>query len=489
MVTGLDLQQAEHRGIAVYSKALLRALRGAGAELWLLTDFEPRLSGAALRGSPKEATQVVFAARVLEALNRGSSPTLLPLAATKLASRSRIARKLVYAWAHLMKAKNALFIRRHYGLNIAPKIDLSTLYDNPYIRIERLDYLDDIAGIICADNLFTNSFRASLDIKAKPIAVDLGDFDGLVTTCPLNIRTDRSKLFIQTIHDIIPLEYVQTSDHAGAFIKRLTSCIPSSRIFVSTSTQLKFNRSFPVDRRGSQTVAIQPPSLQIPPTGMRKLLEQDVLWPGRRLKSRDNSLRPFRYVLFNSSVEPRKNLLFVIRAYRQSGLAEKGIRLCVTGKLKSDDYSRAVANQSDNSILLTGYIDEGTKANLFLHALMVLSPSLVEGFGIPVLDSACIGAPIIASPSESHLEIQSLHDFERLVWICDTRKTLEWAAAMRDLASYQLASITDANQERQARLDRYDYFSEKIFYDFQASLLSLIHNSIKSETAGCASPY
>ena len=56
-------------------------------------------------------------------------------------------------------------------------------------------------------------------------------------------------------------------------------------------------------------------------------------------------------------------------------------------------------------------MDETSKLDLYLNALGLLSPSLVEGFGIPVLDGACLGMPTVASNCESHLEIQNLHDF------------------------------------------------------------------------------
>ena len=80
-------------------------------------------------------------------------------------------------------------------------------------------------------------------------------------------------------------------------------------------------------------------------------------------------------------------------------------------------------------IILTGYVDESSKLDLYLNALGLLSPSLVEGFGIPVLDGACLGMPTIASDCESHLEIQGLHDFgEHVLLDINSR---EWAAAHR----------------------------------------------------------
>ena len=39
LVTAYDLEQNEHRRIAVYSKSLIRCLNEAGAEVWLLTEF------------------------------------------------------------------------------------------------------------------------------------------------------------------------------------------------------------------------------------------------------------------------------------------------------------------------------------------------------------------------------------------------------------------------------------------------------------------
>jgi Glycosyltransferase len=41
-----------------------------------------------------------------------------------------------------------------------------------------------------------------------------------------------------------------------------------------------------------------------------------------------------------------------------------------------------------NSILLTGYVEGARAPRFLLNALALVSPSLVEGFGIPVLDAA-----------------------------------------------------------------------------------------------------
>ena len=44
VVCGYELEQREHRGIAVFSKGLLRSLKQAGAEVWLLSEVAPTMN-------------------------------------------------------------------------------------------------------------------------------------------------------------------------------------------------------------------------------------------------------------------------------------------------------------------------------------------------------------------------------------------------------------------------------------------------------------
>ena len=71
LVTALDLEQREHRGIAVYSKALIRHLRRMGAEVWLLTQFKPMTSD--LRQLPKETQRIIYSSRTLNELVHGKT--------------------------------------------------------------------------------------------------------------------------------------------------------------------------------------------------------------------------------------------------------------------------------------------------------------------------------------------------------------------------------------------------------------------------------
>jgi glycosyltransferase involved in cell wall biosynthesis len=194
------------------------------------------------------------------------------------------------------------------------------------------------------------------------------------------------------------------------------------------------------------------------------------------IRKRSKGLRPFRYFLFNSSVEARKNLLFLAQAYAESDLSSLGIQLCVTGKLKGDDYSKAVKNivKNEPGILLTGYVDESTKLDLYLNALCLVSPSLVEGFGIPVLDGACLGMPTIASDCESHLEIQAIQDFKDSVITLDTLKSRSWAAAMQAIAGLNSDLWKTPAEERKRRIGRYERLRNEFYNQLQADLEAIL---------------
>ena len=325
----------------------------------------------------------------------------------------------------------------------------------------------------------------------------------MITTCPLNIKPQNLPTFVQTIHDLIPLEYVAHNEDPLMFSHRLQACIPARRLFVSQSTANKYSahiqnsKKYPSRQHANQkghsheAVIIQSPSLHFPcwlaedPDRIADLQPvSHLLRDERGVSSANNkpkikagkTLTPFRYFLFNSSVEARKNLLFLAKAYAESDLNQKGIKLCVTGKLKGDDYSKALKEivAHEPGIILTGYVDESSKLDLYLNALGLLSPSLVEGFGIPVLDGACLGMPTIASDCESHLEIQSLHDFNEHVLCLETLDSREWAAALQAVAGSNRHLGDQAAQTRRERIGRYVLFQSKFNEQLQKDLVAIL---------------
>jgi hypothetical protein len=110
--------------------------------------------------------------------------------------------------------------------------------------------------------------------------------------------------------------------------------------------------------------------------------------------------------------------------------------------------------------------------------------------------------PVIASLSESHWEIQQLHDFAEHVLLCSTRETSDWASALRliygRLQRQRLETVTShrsATQQttlvrrsselwlkelRQQRIERYRRFQQRLEADFQNSICELLLQSRSS---------
>ena len=75
------------------------------------------------------------------------------------------------------------------------------------------------------------------------VVVDDG-FDLFVASAPLNLVSKNNVPIIQTIHDLIPLEYDPNVLGVKSFYKKLKFCRNTKNIFVSKITQEKFNNIF-----------------------------------------------------------------------------------------------------------------------------------------------------------------------------------------------------------------------------------------------------
>ncbi|EKD33179.1 MAG: glycosyl transferase group 1 [uncultured bacterium] len=105
------------------------------------------------------------------------------------------------------------------------------------------------------------------------------------------------------------------------------------------------------------------------------------------------------------TIEPRKNIVSVIKAYeRVREETEYDMPLVIIGSLgwKYGNVLRAVKHSKfRDSIIFTGYLTQEQKQNAIANAKLLLFPSFYEGFGMPLLEAQCLGAPVIASRTSS----------------------------------------------------------------------------------------
>jgi len=115
------------------------------------------------------------------------------------------------------------------------------------------------------------------------------------------------------------------------------------------------------------------------------------------------------YLLFVSTIEPRKNINTIIKAFNR--LKEKykiDHNLVLIGS-KGWNYQSifAAINNSPwkSQIYHFGYLSSEIVALFYMKADIFLYPSYYEGFGLPVLEAMTLGAPVITSNTSSIPEV------------------------------------------------------------------------------------
>ncbi|OGD93008.1 hypothetical protein A2697_05115 [Candidatus Curtissbacteria bacterium RIFCSPHIGHO2_01_FULL_41_44] len=133
------------------------------------------------------------------------------------------------------------------------------------------------------------------------------------------------------------------------------------------------------------------------------------------------------YILFVGTVQPRKNLEMLIKAFSlvvngQSLIVNRGIKdkkismndklstinLIIAGKLGWDYQDILAAPKRfgvQDRVKFLGYVPDSDLPALYSGAAVFAFPSLFEGFGLPILEALACGCPVIASDIPPHCEI------------------------------------------------------------------------------------
>jgi glycosyltransferase involved in cell wall biosynthesis len=116
---------------------------------------------------------------------------------------------------------------------------------------------------------------------------------------------------------------------------------------------------------------------------------------------------PTPYVLFVGTLEPRKNLVRLVRAYRRVAADGFPHALVLAGPLgwHHESLMRELALPGPGEIAMTGALLPDELDAVFRGADAFVYPSLYEGFGLPVLEAMARGVPTIASSTSSVPEV------------------------------------------------------------------------------------
>ncbi len=115
-----------------------------------------------------------------------------------------------------------------------------------------------------------------------------------------------------------------------------------------------------------------------------------------------------RYILTLGTVEPRKNLVTLVRAFDRVAAADATIRLVLAGPPGWDSarvQSAIDSIRGGERVVQLGFVSDADRANLLAGATLFAYPSVYEGFGFPPLEAMQCGIPVVAGAAGALPEV------------------------------------------------------------------------------------
>lgn len=220
------------------------------------------------------------------------------------------------------------------------------------------------------------------------------------------------------IHDLTPWDCPETMKrHMKLYFKlSIRSALIISKAIIANS---KFTRDRIINKFHYRKRKITVAYCGISDVFMNYVAKQpkkddvDFLNKDKELKNVSLDVRrkyhlPEQYLLCLATLEPRKNLPFLVEAYVE--LLEEGsvdIPLVLAGRKgwKMDEFMEKIEQEYRKNIIITGFIDDVDLPYVYHMADCFIFPSIYEGFGMPPLEAMAVGTTVICSDAASLPEV------------------------------------------------------------------------------------
>lgn len=229
---------------------------------------------------------------------------------------------------------------------------------------------------------------------------------------------------VVSIHDLSLLLHPET--HEEHLVRRARRRLPT----MARVATMIITPSEAVKRELCEHLDVSPSKVAVTPEAARRNFRpakpERVREARRRLEVEDE------FLLFVGTIEPRKNLITLVRAFEEVlRIGSWRPQLVIAGKegwLTDDLFAYINKTGLKERIKVTGYITDEDLRALYSSCEMCIYPSLYEGFGLPTLEAMACGAPVITSRTASLVE--TVGDAARLI---DPRDVNDLARAIIEL--------------------------------------------------------
>lgn len=236
--------------------------------------------------------------------------------------------------------------------------------------------------------------QLSLPLELWPLGLDL-------LHCPDFIPPFRRPCpAVITVHDLAFLRFPETMTSEGhRYYGQVKRAVESAQAIIAVSEATKADM---VELLGADSARIRV-IYEAPEARFRPLEDEEGVGHFRQGKG-----LPQDYILWVSTIEPRKNLGALLRALallRDRGLARPLVAVGERGWLYGDTLRLVEELALDDLVGFYGPASLDELLYLYNGARLFAFPSLYEGFGLPPLEAMACGTPVVAANTSSLPEV------------------------------------------------------------------------------------
>ena len=209
---------------------------------------------------------------------------------------------------------------------------------------------------------------------------------------------------IATIHDLAFEHLPETFTRRGSFQLKLT-VRKTARKAARIATVSEFSRQDLI-----RTYRLPPEKVVVTYNGVETHFSPQAHSHNELEEIRRRFGVERNFILAVGSLQPRKNLVRLVRVYAKLRAEENSFnhQLVIVGRKLwlSDEIFDEVKKQSwAKDVILTGYVADDDLPLLYRSATAFVYPSLFEGFGLPPLEAMACGTPVVTSNNSSLPEV------------------------------------------------------------------------------------